>query len=67
MFEILIEQNGGFMSRSKRDQKGGHPTPGYDKESNYFKKLWRKKKRLEGKKLMEDAPKNKSTGGWFTW
>jgi len=55
------------MSRSRKDKKGGHPVPGYNKESNYFKKLWRKKKRLEGKRLMEDAPKNKSTGGWFTW
>lgn len=57
------------MSRSNKDKRGGHPNRdhNYDKESNYFKKLWRRKKRREGKKLMEDAPKNKSTGGWFTW
>lgn len=55
------------MSRSKKDQAGGHPFPGYNKESTYFKKLWRRKKRQEGKRLMEDAPKNKGTGGWYTW
>lgn len=57
------------MSRSKKDKRGGHSNRDHDytKESNYFKKLWRRKKRHEGKRLMEDAPKNKSTGGWFTW
>lgn len=55
------------MSRSKQDQRGGHNTFSYNKESNYFKKLWRRKKRQEGKRLMEDAPKNRSTGGMFTW
>lgn len=55
------------MSRSNKDKKGGHPWKGYNKECSKVKKYWRKKRRLEGKRLMEDDNPDKSTGGWITW
>lgn len=55
------------MSRSKKDQAGGHPFPGYDKESSAFKKIWRRKRRRQGKRLMEDDNPDKGTQGWNTW
>lgn len=55
------------MTRSKKDQKGGHPFAGYDKESSIFKKIWRRKRRAQGKRLMEDDNPDKGTQGWNTW
>lgn len=55
------------MSRSKKDQKGGHPWPGYDKESRWAKKMWRRERRVEGKRLMQDDNPDKGTQGWLTW
>ena len=55
------------MSRSKKDQKGGHPWAGYNKENSVVKKMTRRKRRQEGKRLLEDAPIRKSTQGWLTW
>lgn len=55
------------MSRSKKDQPGGHPWPGYGKECSEVKKCFRRKRRLEGKRLLEDAPPEKSTNGHITW
>lgn len=55
------------MSRSKLDQRGGHPVPGYDKECREVKKMWRRKRRRQGKRLMEDDNPDKSTQGHLTW
>lgn len=55
------------MSRSKKDQAGGHPFAGYDKESSIAKKIWRRKRRRQGKRLMEDDNPDKGTQGWMTW
>ncbi len=55
------------LSRSKKDQKGGHPFAGYDKESSIFKKIWRRKRRAQGKRLMENDNPDKGTQGWNTW
>lgn len=45
------------MSRSK---------PGYDKECSGAKKMWRRKRRNEGKRLMQDDNPDKGTQGWLT-
>lgn len=58
---------GETLSRSKKDKKGGHAWAGYGKESTIFKKIWRKRRRLEGKRLMEDDNPDKGTQGWNTW
>lgn len=62
------------MSRSKKDKKGGHPWPGYNRENSVVKAFFRRKRRQEGKNFVRDyeieskEPKaHKSSGGWFTW
>lgn len=54
------------MSRSYKDSKNGQPWPDYDKESNASKKLWRRKRRREGKRLMQEDNPDKGTQGWMT-
>ena len=62
------------MSRSRKDKKGGHPWPGYNKENWVIKQLTRRKRRRANKRYAQD-PENeslepnpeKSTGGWLTW
>ena len=62
------------MSRSKKDQKGGHPWPGYDKENSVAKDMTRRKRRAANKKHARDwddertePNPEKSTQGWLTW
>lgn len=62
------------MSRTDRDQAGGHPHGGYNKESSVAKWITRRKRRREAKRFVQDIenesklPKpEKSTQGWMTW
>lgn len=56
------------MSRSKKDKRGGHRRAShYDREDPGIMKALRRKRRYNGKRLLEDAPPEKSTGGWLTW
>jgi len=62
------------MSRSKKDQAGGHPWPGYNKENWVVKALDRRKHRRAGKKQARDFEDEKkipnperSSQGWKTW
>lgn len=62
------------MSRSRKDAKGGHAWPGYNKENAVVRAFFRRKRRHEGKRFVRDyederrEPKpEKSSGGWWTW
>lgn len=62
------------MSRSKRDKRGGHRFVRYNKEDPWVKALFRRKRRQEGKRFVEDYENEgkepnppKSTGGWISW
>lgn len=67
------------MSRSKKDQRGGHPWAGYDKENSVAKDMTRQKRRAANKKFAKrsewigeedeqfEPDPEKSTQGWLTW
>lgn len=55
------------MSRTYHHVRGLAKFKGYGKESTIAKKLWRRKRRNDGKRLMEDDNPDKGTQGWLTW
>lgn len=58
------------MTRSARDQPGGHPSLRYNKEGTAIRRWWNRKARRRARAQVRkgsDPQPTRRTQGWLTW